>query len=199
MAFNERFAELWSYLELHSHELMMSWAPEEVLKGLDSRVRAAADLGWELGPLPDGSVFLALSPGGDRALMRLVKDAVDLAPDLDGLKVVAGRPARDWGFVIKVRGAGDVLHEVDCSKWRYALEAFPDGKIGMEVAHEGSLDGAMDFPALVHLALDLELGEQFRVGRFEYVGCFERLSEGVLGGGSGFKYIAEHLSNVDLL
>lgn len=195
---NSKISLLWAFVLAHHHELVGPEPSEEIVRELNQAIIGIANMGWELGPADGGGTFLAFSPGRDVELLPLLRELVASAPRIDGLEFLLGRPARSWNFVVSVRTELEGTLEVDCSEWLYALEVFDGGRVGIEIASGANEVRGWDPASVSRLAVDMTLGEDFRLESLEYLDCVEELSADRREHATALKYLAEHLASIGL-
>jgi hypothetical protein len=192
------FSHLWALVSGCQDDLVGLEPSEEVVHELNQVITSIADIGWELGPVDGGGAFLAFSPGRDIELMPLLRKLVASAPQIDGLEFLIGRPARVWNFVVSVRTEHEGTLAIDCSEWLYALEVFEDGRVGIEIASGANEVRGWDPASVSRLAVDMTLGEDFRLESLEYLDCVEELPADRRENATALKYLAEHLASIGL-
>ena len=112
---------------------------------------------WEIGPVGDNGLFLALSPCGDLEKYRITKRIVTLAPSIVGWTFLPARPRKNWDrvFLWSIRG------QIDASLWRLVCFKYPDGLFELAFLDETMPELPPDEKlALVEFVVASEIGEE---------------------------------------
>ena len=81
--------------------------------------------GWEISPIDEDNLYLAISPAGDPEKYEKTKYIVSLAPKIDGWSFVPARPKRIWDWHRTVLWG--IIGLVDANGWKVVPYRYPDG------------------------------------------------------------------------
>lgn len=162
---------LWTWVGAHVDELKAVQTGKEPAAEMLGAKLDAIDPGltFELG-LGKEPFELIVSADGKKALFPLVKQVVDAAPSIPGVKVVAFRPRKDAGFRLTVNGVTvggpDVMFVASDDAARKGLIALRLYVKGLTPENEADVKGA------AFLLLEAVLGEfdlETKIGAIDIV------------------------------
>lgn len=129
------------------------------------------DLGtftWEIGQDRNSSLFMIISPNGDREGLKTTRQVVSKCPKLTNWNFHPARPAKEWDRQLSVYNEVMDLVDLDASEWCYRLENAGEDKFNIAFSGNDKLDEEAANRAS-NLVLVNEIGEEMRIRRFERI------------------------------
>lgn len=123
---DRRIQSFWKWFSEHSAELAAADVPQPLISDLEERLFTIHQLDWEIGPGQTSPNLFALSPRGERELLRVTRSIIAQAPNLVGWEFHPAKPPRAWNLVFSVM-VNDKSIEVDGKLWEFVLFEFKDG------------------------------------------------------------------------
>ncbi|HAW52422.1 MAG TPA: hypothetical protein DCX54_08880 [Flavobacteriales bacterium] len=133
---------------------------------------------WEIGRGESRPFYLTISPNGDKDLIRLSREVIRSAPDLENWEFYYFEPARDWdrNFVLYDNNMDE--QQIDASEWYVVALTNQIGvtDLILEASNIGHLDNDTAFMA-ADVVVITEIGEENRILKIGDIEIVEQLDE----------------------
>ena len=161
-------AAFWSWFSAASRSLTED-SITDFSSLLDRKIRNLGPYSWEIGPAlkKENEWFIAISPGGNRNLLKDTRSIAKQAPDIPKWEVYSSLPQKNWNHTFVVNSNGEEI-SVDASGWRYAFLKYPDDATGIVL--RAPHDPQLSHDALLTagtILVDSELGEGVRLDNID--------------------------------
>jgi hypothetical protein len=148
---------------------------EFVVEQLNERILSFGMLTWDIGLNEDENWFLALSPNGNKDILKISQSIMAEAPEHMDWLFYSSKPAKNWNRQFSVYD--DYLDEqlVDASNWHYLIFEDGDGKLALvlEAGNVMHLDQELAETAAEKFVIH-EIGELHRI---QFIGSVEIVAE----------------------
>jgi hypothetical protein len=156
-------SEFWGWFKKHSSELAAHDIPEALIEELETRLHEIHELDWEIGPGRNAPNFFALSPRGDKDLLKLTRAVITKAPDLPAWEFFPAKPPRNWNLVFSLT-VDDASIEIDGKLWEFIAYKFKDGTYDLVFKPDSTKGLSEDYLYWAAMIIaDGELGEEIRM------------------------------------
>lgn len=150
----------WHWFESISNELYTDSSNTKILQQLDNRVTAMGPFDWELGPVDDRLLYLAISPNLNAELLKATTKIISLAPSCEGWWFLYAKPKKEYSPILNLVNEIGRSISIDISTWMYVLYYFEDGTFDIDI-RLNSIEGSAETQKLaIDIALTNLLGEE---------------------------------------
>lgn len=150
----------WKWFESVSDALHLNLENVDILSELDNKVKELGPFDWEIGPVDDNLLYLAISPRLNEEYLKITKEIVSYAPSCKGWWILYAKPRKEYAPVFSMVNEKGKSILVDISDWEYVLFLFEDGTFDIDL-RISSIDGNLETKNLaVDVALTGLMGEE---------------------------------------
>jgi hypothetical protein len=176
---HHKIQSFWKWFAEHSSGLAGAAVPQPLVSQLEKRLFAIHRLDWEIGPGRTSPSFFALSPRGERELLRVTRSIVAQAPALTGWEFYPAKPPRAWNLVFSVSVGGRWV-EIDGKQWEFIAFKFNDGTYDLVLKPDDRMGlSEEDLYWAAIIVADGELGEETRMDLVPTIEVVMKWEEGL--------------------
>lgn len=185
------FASVESLLDLSKYSDL------EIVHQLDEKVRALADVSWELGPGFRRRNMLAITPDGRPAKLPLTNAIVSEAPDLTHWEIHSAKLIRHgWNLRFSIQIPDQKTISIDGSEWDYVLYKYADGLFDIVLKYPFIELDQRDLYAAGTILVDGIIGEQKRLTIIKDIEVVSHFNEHEKTKSNNISVLHEHLSSL---
>jgi len=198
MSQSDKIDAFWSWFATNESAIVRAIegesASESVVENLDNLILDIGAFYWEIGPGINKPWCLTISPNENKDLLKISRQIVETALELDNWEFNYFKPAKDWDrtFVIY----DDLMNEqqVDASSWNYVALTHQDEMVALilEASNIQHLDKETALTAAGLVVLS-EIGEEFRINKIAEVTIVSNLDDQYSSKRKGIKYLKNHI------
>lgn len=173
----EKIINLWRWfysnekLIRESLQMELREQQERIVQSIDNLVIDLGRFSWhiEMGEMKDWAFII--SPNGDEELMKLSKDIISHAPELDCWEFHFCKPNKIWDKKLSLYDAEYEIVEIDASKWEFVLKKNSNEKFDLSfiAANIEHIDEETAKTAANIVVLN-EIGEEKRILNINDIG-----------------------------
>jgi hypothetical protein len=150
----------WIWFEAIAGSLSNDPHNSDLIYELDDRIESLGPFDWEIGPVDENTVYLAISPCLDELLLDRTKEMIKHAPNIQGWKFYSSKPQKPISKSFTMLNDARQIITIDISDWQYGLQKTTNNKFDIEV-HVKNIDGNWNTEVLaVEILLVNILGEE---------------------------------------
>ena len=192
---NNEILGFWEWFKSISDALHADMKNSDILKVLDNRIKEIGPFDWEIGPLNETVLYLAISPCLNQELMKKTIEIVGNAPSCPGWTFLYAKPSKGYSPTFNMINEYGRAIEVNTSTWMYVLFYFDDGTLDIDVKIS-TVHGDVKTEALaVEIALTNIIGEEKFIKLLKNVRIVNDFGSDEFNATS-IKYLSNHLDKI---
>lgn len=185
----------WNWFHSVSSKLYINSKDADILKLLDQKVTELGPFEWEIGPIDETLLYLAISPNLDSELLKATTELVKQAPVCKRWIFFAAKPFKPYSPILNLTNEYGRAISIDISNWTYVLFSFEDGTFDIDV----KIDPINGNKETQNLALDIImaniLGEEKYMTLFKNVNIVNHFGDDE-NKATPIKHLNEHIVKV---
>lgn len=130
---NHQIISFWQWFTSTSQPLYQNIKDEDILAELDQKVQALGPFDWEVGPVDDTLLYLAISPNLDEDLLKATCEIISYAPSCEGWSFLNAKPKKEYTPIINMAYENGKKISIDIGTWSYILFHFDDDTFDIDI------------------------------------------------------------------
>lgn len=192
---SNKILSFWQWFESVSETLFKNIEAFEIISELDKKVKMLGPFDWEIGPVDDNLLYLAISPKLSEEFLKVTKEIVSHAPAIKGWWTLYAKPKKEYIPVFNMVNEKGKNISVDISNWEYVLFLFEDGAFDIEL-RISSINGNLETKNLaVDVALTSLMGEERFMSLIKNIRIVDNFGENEKQA-TKLKQINEHIEKI---
>jgi hypothetical protein len=178
----EKIENLWKWFLQNEQQIIDAvqneTASETLIENLDNLILDLGMFKWEIGRGKMQPWYLTISPNSDLDLLKVSREVIAKAPELDHWEFNHFEPAKEWDRTFVLYDNNMDEQQVDASDWNVVALSRGDGMIDLilEASNIDHLDDDTAFTA-ADLVVIGEIGEENRILKVKTVDIVSQLED----------------------
>jgi len=185
----------WQWFETVSTSLFANTTDVNILSDLNYKIKMFGPFEWEIGPVDDKLLYLAISPNLNEELLKTTAEIISYAPSCEGWWFLNAKPKKEYSPVLYMVNENGKGISIDISAWTYVLFHFDDDTFDIDLKIS-PIEGNMKTQKLAaDIILTNLLGEERFITLIKNIQIVNEFGENE-NNATQISYINEHIDKV---